>query len=86
MANLSGRGNLPSSKELGRRSNSPPDRLDHSLRFGIEYRPLTRGRWRLLGTAGTRDQAEWWLIRFAGGGDFRLRPPVKREGTTHARP
>lgn len=54
------------------------DRIDHTARWGIEHRRRGDKTWTLLGTAGSRDQAERWLIRFSTSGDFRIRQPQPR--------
>lgn len=53
--------------------------FDSAGRWKLLFKPRRERRWLLLGTAGSRDQAERWLIRFAGHGDFRLDQPARPE-------
>ena len=52
-----------------------PPRINTAARWGVEYRAPGSKVWRLLGTAGSEDQARKWLLRFSGSGGYRLRRP-----------
>ncbi|QEL17411.1 hypothetical protein [Limnoglobus roseus] len=54
-------------------------RIISSERWSIEFKPAGARRWTVIGTVGTREQAEWFMLRFLGTGDWYIRPPKVKE-------
>lgn len=59
--------------KLRTRSQARPV-IDLAWRWWLEVRP-PGGKWVAVGTAGTRDAAAAWLVRFAGRGGVRVKHP-----------
>ncbi len=51
--------------------------IDPRQRWGVEFKAVGSRTWMLLGTLGSHREAERWLIRFHGSGDYRVRHPNK---------
>ncbi len=49
--------------------------LDASRRWAVEFKPAGSRQWIVVGTVGTRDRAEWFLLHLRGTGDWYVRPP-----------